>query len=108
MSGEEMAFEEIAAFPLAAAEIDGVLDLIERLINGDVKNVLLFYYPRDWRMVEIIWTPIADTVLAVKEKYSSASSVTAVEPGKLRKLLQEWCRQVIWRAADSKAAGFQS
>jgi hydroxymethylpyrimidine pyrophosphatase-like HAD family hydrolase len=80
----EMAFNEIAAFPLKIAEIDEALDLVEQLIAEGAGNILLFYYPRDWRMGEIIWTPVADRVLAVKDKYPSASSVTAVELAKLR------------------------
>jgi hypothetical protein len=88
-AGDEMAFEEIAAFPLAAGEIDSVVDMAGELIAGDLKNLLLFYYPRDWPMGEIIWTPTADKVIAVKEKYTSASSVTAVEMEKLRKQLHD-------------------
>ena len=80
----EMSFEEITAFPLAAAEIDRALDGVQELLDHDVREVLLFYYPRDWRAGEIIWTPSAEQVLPVKEKYVSASSVTAVELPKLR------------------------
>ena len=81
---DEMSFQEITAFPLSTAEIDGILDGVEELVNGGVKDILLFYYPRDWRIGEVIWTPVAEKVLHVKEKYVSASSVTAVEPTKLR------------------------
>ena len=83
-SADEMAFEEIAAFPLSAQEIDSVLQGVQQLLDGGLKNVLLFYYPRDWRIGEVIWTPVPEKVLQVKEKYVSASSVTAVEPDKLR------------------------
>jgi len=81
---DEMAFEEIAAFPLSAEEIDHVLDGITEMVGGGMKNLLLFYYPRDWRIGEIIWTPVAERILDVKERYVSASSVTAVELPKLR------------------------
>jgi hydroxymethylpyrimidine pyrophosphatase-like HAD family hydrolase len=80
---DEMAFEEIEAHPLTAAEIDEVLTGVRGLLDGGIKDVLVFYYPRDWREGEIIWTPVPDHVLHVKEKYRSASSVTAVEFGKL-------------------------
>ena len=83
-SADEMAFEEIAAFPLSAQEIDSVLQGVQQLLDGGLKNVLLFYYPRDWRIGEVIWTPVPEKVLQVKEKYVSASSVTAVEADKLR------------------------
>lgn len=79
-----MAFQEIAAFPLSAVEIDRSIDGVEQLLNNNIKEVLLFYYPRDWRSGEVIWTPIAEQVLPVKERYVSASAVTAVELSRLR------------------------
>lgn len=80
----EMAFNEIQAFPMSAVEVGEAVDTVGQILDDGVNNVLLFYYPRDWRMGEIIWTPSPDRVLAVKEKYKSASSVTAVELAKLR------------------------
>ncbi|MDM7920914.1 MAG: HAD hydrolase family protein [Pyrinomonadaceae bacterium] len=84
---DELCFEEIAAFPLPPAEIDAVLTGVDALLDDDIRDVLLFYYPRDWRKGEIIWTPVAEKVLHVKERYTSASAVTAVEPEKLQEEL---------------------
>jgi hydroxymethylpyrimidine pyrophosphatase-like HAD family hydrolase len=81
---DELGFEEIAAFPLSAEEIDDALKGVEALVAGGIKDVLVFYYPRDWRIGEVIWTPVPEKVIPVKEKYTSASSVTAVEFQKLR------------------------
>ena len=104
----ELCFEEIAAFPLAANEIDPVLAGIDSLLEDDIRDVLLFYYPRDWRLGEIIWTPVADNVLRVKEKYKSASSVIAVETSKLAEMLhaEEICMifLLIERPADDLMA----
>lgn len=87
---DEIVFEETAAFPLTATEVEGVLDGVRDLLEGGVEELLVFYYPRDWRMGEIIWTPTPEKVLPVREKYLSASSVTAVELAKLRdQLLSE-------------------
>lgn len=83
----ELCFEEIDAFPLSNGEIDDVLRGVEKMVDDGVRDVLLFYYPRDWRMGEIIWTPVAEKVIHVKEKYTSASAVTAVELEKLREQL---------------------
>lgn len=83
----QMSFEEMDAFPLSAEEIDRTVDTVERLLADGVREVLLFYYPRDWRAGEVIWTPVPERVLSVKEKYVSASSVTAVEPARLREVL---------------------
>ena len=83
----ELCFEEIDAFPLNAKEIDAVLTGVEALLADNIRDVLLFYYPREWRMGEVIWTPVAEKVEHVKEKYRSASSVTAVELPKLEEQL---------------------
>lgn len=83
----ELGFEELAAFPLDADEIDRVLRQVTSLVDGGLHDLLLFYYPRDWRLGEIIWTPVAEKVIHVKEKYKSASSVIAVEPEKLSEML---------------------
>ncbi len=83
----ELDFAEVAAFPLSASEIDSVLVGVDALIEDNIRDVLLFYYPRDWRLGEIIWTPVAEKTLYVKEKYTSASSVSAVETDKLAEML---------------------
>ena len=105
---QELCFEEIAAFPLAARDIDSVLTGVDALLENDIREVLLFYYPRDWRLGEIIWTPVAEKVIHVKEKYASASSVIAVEPDKLEEMLhaEEICMifLLIERPADDLMA----
>jgi hydroxymethylpyrimidine pyrophosphatase-like HAD family hydrolase len=90
---DELCFEELDAFPLFPSEIDDALKIVQKFLDGDVRDILLFYYPRDWRMGEIIWTPVAEKVIHVKNKYTSASSVTAVELEKLREqlLAEEIC-----------------
>ena len=92
-SESELVFEEAAAFPLTAAEIREALEGVQGLLNGGIKNVLVFYYPRDWRIGEVIWTPVPENIIAVKEKYLSASAVTAVEFPKLQEqmLAEEIC-----------------
>ncbi len=105
---DELCFEEIDAFPLETAQIDEVLAGVEKLVDDGIRDVLLFYYPRDWRMGEIIWTPIAEKIVHVKEKYTSASSVTAVELSKLQEQLhaEEICMifLLIERPADDLMA----
>ena len=80
----ELIFEEAAAFPLTADEIKEALRGVQSILDGGIKNILVFYYPRDWRIGEVIWTPVPEKILAVKEKYASASAVTAVEFPKLQ------------------------
>ena len=81
---DELVFEETAAFPLTPDEVKEALRGVQGLLEGGIKNVLVFYYPRDWRIGEIIWTPVPENIISVKEKYSSASAVTAVEFTKLQ------------------------
>ena len=89
----ELVFEEVAAFALTKDEILEALEGVRGLLDGAIKNVLVFYYPRDWRIGEVIWTPVPENVTAVKEKYRSASAVTAVEFPKLQEqmLNEEIC-----------------
>jgi hydroxymethylpyrimidine pyrophosphatase-like HAD family hydrolase len=92
-SGAELVFEEIVCVSLTATEITKALERVKMLLEAGVKNMLVFYYPRDWRIGEVIWTPVPENVIPVKEKYSSASAVTAVEFGKLQDqmLAEEIC-----------------
>lgn len=89
----ELIFEEAAAFPLTAGEIKEALKGVQGILDAGIKNILVFYYPRDWRIGEVIWTPMPESILAVKEKYASASAVTAVEFPKLQEqmLAEEIC-----------------
>src|SRR5688500_1718858 len=80
----ELVFEEAAAFPLTKDEIVEALKGVKGMLDGGIKNILVFYYPRDWRIGEVIWTPVPENIIAVKEKYASASAVTAVEFPKLQ------------------------
>lgn len=89
----ELVFEEAGAFPLTPEEIGEALEGVKGLLDEGIKNLLVFYYPRDWRIGEVIWTPSAENVEHVKEKYRSASAVTAVEFPKLhdQMLIEEVC-----------------
>src|SRR5919106_554383 len=89
----ELIFEEAVAFPLSAEEINEALKGVQGILDGGIKNILVFYYPRDWRVGEVIWTPVPESVHLVKEKYASASAVTAVEFPKLQEqmLVEEIC-----------------
>lgn len=89
----EIGFEEIAAFPLAASEIEEVLVGVRGLVEGGIEELLLFYYPRDWRVGEIIWTPSRERVAGAVKKYRSATQVVATGLDELRDrlLAQDIC-----------------
>jgi len=72
-------YEEIAAFPLKEDEIDEVMNNVTELVTNGINEMLVFYYPRQWKKGEIIWTPAEDRVSAVQNKYLSASTVYSCE-----------------------------
>ena len=69
------AFEEAAAFPLEREEISEVMQGVAGMVDDGVDDLLVFFYPRDWRQGERIWTPRGDRILRVQDKYRSASQV---------------------------------
>ncbi len=74
---DTLAFDEIEAFPVGADDIDELLDGVRGLVDAAVDEIVLLYYPRDWTKGEIAWTPSAERVAAVAQKYVSASEVVA-------------------------------
>jgi hydroxymethylpyrimidine pyrophosphatase-like HAD family hydrolase len=83
-NADELIYEELAAFPLPADDIDPILNSVEQMVKDGADDLLLFYYPRDWRKGEIIWTPFSARVKAVAEKYPSAEQVYACSLNELR------------------------
>lgn len=86
------AYEEIDAYPLQPDEIKSVLETVGNLLEQQVFDLLVFYYPRDWRQGEIIWTPVKERIKAVGEKYLSAASVVS---GDMQMLSDELMKQEI-------------
>lgn len=86
-------YSEIDSYPLQPEEIAQVLHITTSFIKNNDLDLLVFYYPRDWRQGEIIWTPLAEKVDAVQTKYLSASKVYAASLENLQKDLldQELC-----------------
>lgn len=86
-------YEEMAAFPLDNQEIYQTVTLVEKFVSDNLTNLLVFYYPRDWRQGEIIWTPVEQKTAAVRTKYLSASKVYSSTLEQLRENLlhQEMC-----------------
>jgi hydroxymethylpyrimidine pyrophosphatase-like HAD family hydrolase len=86
-------YSEIDAFPLEPEEIAQVLHIVISFIKNNDFDLLVFYYPRDWRQGEVIWTPVADKIDHVQKKYLSASKVYSSSLENLQKDLldQELC-----------------
>jgi hypothetical protein len=75
--GETATFQELAAWPLSAAETKAAVERLAKLLETGLTDVVVFFYPRDWRAGEIIWTPSPDHAEAVRAKYLSASEVVS-------------------------------
>ncbi len=71
----ELNFEEMAAFPMSSAEIKAMLKGVEQLVKAEINEVLFFFYPRNWREGETLWTPNREKAPALREKFVSASRV---------------------------------
>ena len=89
----EFGYEEIAAFPLLPEEIQKPLDIALGFMEQNVMDILVFYYPRNWQLGEIIWTPEEARVGKVQNKYQSASKVYSSPIAGLKEnlLSQEIC-----------------
>src|SRR5882724_9560931 len=79
----ELSYEEIAAYPLGTDEIQAMLGGITQLSKSGIDDLLLFFYARDWRDGETLWTPCPEKLLALKKKYVSASRVFSCRPDEL-------------------------
>lgn len=84
--GEHLEYEEIAAFPLTEHDIQLVLDGVEELLSKGIDDIILFFYARDWRLGEALWTPKAERVASLEKKFVSASRVIS---GSLDELSEE-------------------
>lgn len=74
---KKLVYKEIDAFPLTATELDLVFRGVRELLEKGINEILLFYYSRDWREGEAIWTPNPERVEGLKQKFVSASKVLA-------------------------------
>lgn len=68
-------YEEIAAYPLEQSEIDVVLNMVSKMLQDGIEDLLVFFYPRNWQKGEIIWTPVEEKIKSVHDKYQSAAVV---------------------------------
>lgn len=92
LDGDVFDYEELEAYPLQPAEIEETFSYIKRLVNDGISDLLVFYYPRDWKQGEIIWTPVNGKTGAVEKKYLSASKVYSCS---LEELKTNLCAQQI-------------
>jgi hydroxymethylpyrimidine pyrophosphatase-like HAD family hydrolase len=71
----DFAFEQLVSFPLTALELNAVLRTLQIFARDNIKDIILFYYPENWKDGEIIWTPDERRIPHLQAKYRSATSV---------------------------------
>lgn len=71
----ELHYEELAAFPLTPDEIKTMLLGVTQLTSAGISDILFFYYSRDWREGETLWTPSQEKVAPLQKKFVSAERV---------------------------------
>lgn len=76
-AGGTIEFAEAWAASLPVSTCEAVLADLDRLLAAGVDDVVLFYYPRDWRVGEQLWTPVPARAEALLARYPSASTVTS-------------------------------
>jgi hydroxymethylpyrimidine pyrophosphatase-like HAD family hydrolase len=74
----EFAFEQLQCFPLSAEEIKVEIERLQQFTDDGIQDMILFYYPEDWKNGEIIWTPDPQRIPHLQQKYTSASSVISM------------------------------
>ena len=87
---DKLIYEELAAFPMMKEEVDHLVGGIRQLTSAGIKDIILFYYSRDWAAGETIWTPDETRVPALQKKYVSASRVLSGDIG----MLEDWLSEV--------------
>jgi hydroxymethylpyrimidine pyrophosphatase-like HAD family hydrolase len=83
LNGDKLEYDEIDAFPMTDHEIKLVLDGVTQLLKDKIDDILVFIYPRDWRLGEILWTPKPERVEGLKKKFVSAAVVKSTTFEKL-------------------------
>ena len=88
----KLEYEELLAFPLKPPEIEKMLTGVAELLDAGISDLLLFFYTRNWREGESLWTPHAERIEGLKQKYLSASRVFS---GSLAELKDELLKHEI-------------
>jgi hypothetical protein len=76
-SNGHIEFQEALARPVPAALCEAVLADVEKLLSSGIEDLLLFYYPHDWRAGERLWTPFASRHAELRGRYSSAAGISS-------------------------------
>lgn len=81
-------FEQLASTPVPAATCEALVGELERLLASGIDDLVLFYYPQDWRAGERLWTPVEERQAGLLERYRSASAIDSAPLGQLSAMLE--------------------
>lgn len=87
--GNEIVFDEVGSYPVRGEEIEPTMLGLSELLTNHVHDLVLFFYPRDWRKGEIIWVPDETKIKPLTEKYQSASHVITCPVAELEHTLKD-------------------
>jgi hypothetical protein len=96
----ELGFEEFDATCLTDADISQVLSAVSALVDAGLDRLLVFFYPRDWRVGELIWTPTPARCGEVAAKYRSAARVITGDLAVLERELRRQPVCMVFRLID--------
>jgi hydroxymethylpyrimidine pyrophosphatase-like HAD family hydrolase len=82
-------YDELAAYPMDSNEIRSFVEGVRELVESGIHDLVIFYYPRDWKTGEVVWTPEEEKMEHLEEKYPSASEVISCEINALRERLED-------------------
>ena len=72
---DKLRYEEHAAHPLGHDAIHSMIAGVAQLTKAGIDDILLFFYPRDWKQGETLWTPKAARIPPLRKKFVSASRI---------------------------------
>lgn len=96
-----LAFEEAFADPLQPQDLGELMVGIRGLWDQGLRDLLVFFYPRDWRAGEAIWTADPARVGPVQAKYTSASRVMSGPPDALEAALSAQAHCMVFLLVDA-------
>ena len=68
-------FEELTSTAVPSSTREALVGELERLLASGIDDLVLFYYPHDWRAGERLWTPVEARQPELLGRYRSASAI---------------------------------
>ena len=89
MNGGAPIWKEISATPISPKEINELIFGLDELVFHDIRDLILFFYPRDWKKGEIIWMPHESNTEDVFRRYKTSSRIGFWSTAELKEIMLE-------------------